>query len=270
MSITLFCLVQGTPAFPVDIDKNRTVGHLKDAIKAKKAPEFDSWPPDKLRLWKVEIPVKRDDLIQGQTLQDDNQLPPTDYLYEYWTDTPKRRHIHVIIKLPFLQPRRGAVTTTSTGGDSPIEVVLWDRFFDDVNNYPFDKKEPKFDRPQFKNDYANVRIEEDVREAFSVNICQRLMEDPFHNFKHGGCDEYSMYTVYNKRRGGMDLPRVAVNPEPGNLPDGLWDWSLLPWSEETQPTGTALTPTNTYPRYHREPRVSNTESSSDEDVRDLS
>src|SRR5579863_1986103 len=100
MSITLFCLVQGTStAFPVDIDGNLTVGHLKDAIKAEKAPEFDRWAADKLRLWQVEIPVDRNDLIQVQPLQDDDQLEATSYLDEYWTDTPKRRHIHVIIKL---------------------------------------------------------------------------------------------------------------------------------------------------------------------------
>jgi predicted Ser/Thr protein kinase len=52
--------------------------------------------------------------------------------------------------------------------------VLWDRFFDDVNRYPFDKKEPKFDKPRFNTDFVNVRIEEDLRAAFEVNICQVL------------------------------------------------------------------------------------------------
>jgi hypothetical protein len=100
MSITLFCLVQGAPtAFPVDIDSSLTVGHLKDAIKAKKANDFANIDADRLRLWKVEIQVGND-VIQGQALEDDSQLPPTDYLDEHWTDTPLRKHIHVIIKLP--------------------------------------------------------------------------------------------------------------------------------------------------------------------------
>jgi hypothetical protein len=100
MSITLFCLVQGAPtAFPVDIDRSLTVDRLKDAIKAKLAPELDSWAAYRLRLWKVEILVGND-VIQGQALQDNSQLPPTDYLDEHWTDTPRRKHIHVIIKLP--------------------------------------------------------------------------------------------------------------------------------------------------------------------------
>jgi uncharacterized protein YbdZ (MbtH family) len=100
MSITLFCLVQGAPtAFSVDIDRSLTVGHLKNAIKAKKANDFANIDADKLRLWKVEIPVGND-VIQGQALEDNSQLPPTDYLDEHWTDTPLRKHIHVIIKLP--------------------------------------------------------------------------------------------------------------------------------------------------------------------------
>jgi hypothetical protein len=60
MSIKLFCLVQKeTTPFPVVINRDETVGDLKDAIKAKKAPELDSWAADKLRLWKVEIPDDR-------------------------------------------------------------------------------------------------------------------------------------------------------------------------------------------------------------------
>ena len=101
MSITLFCIVQGTSTpFPVDIDSNLSVGHLKDAIKAKKPNDFAGIDADRLRLWKVEIPADRDDLIQGQTLQDNDQLQPTRYLDEYWTVTPKRRHIHVIVEVP--------------------------------------------------------------------------------------------------------------------------------------------------------------------------
>jgi hypothetical protein len=101
MSITLFCLVQGAPtAFPVDIDSSLTVGHLKDAIKAKNTNDFANIDAVKLRLWKVEIPDDRDDLIQGQALQDNNQLLPTRRLVRYWTDTPPSEHIHVIIKLP--------------------------------------------------------------------------------------------------------------------------------------------------------------------------
>ena len=64
MSITLFCLVKGNTtanAFSVKISRDEPISELKDAIKAKKAPEFDNFPADKLKLWKVEIPGDRDD-----------------------------------------------------------------------------------------------------------------------------------------------------------------------------------------------------------------
>ena len=103
MSIKLFCLEKGkTPAaqhaFPVNISREETVGDLKKLIKAEKTPHFDNFPADNLRLWQVEIPVDRNDLIQE--LQDNGQLKATDYIDDYWTATPKRRHIHVIVEVP--------------------------------------------------------------------------------------------------------------------------------------------------------------------------
>ncbi|KAG2867127.1 hypothetical protein PC114_g27899 [Phytophthora cactorum] len=48
--ITLYCAVVGVAgsAFPVDIDENKSVGHLKDAIKEKKMYQF---PADELQLF---------------------------------------------------------------------------------------------------------------------------------------------------------------------------------------------------------------------------
>jgi hypothetical protein len=50
-------------AFPVHIDKGQFVGDLTEAIKAKKAPEFDNFPADKFKLWKKEIRDDQDDLL---------------------------------------------------------------------------------------------------------------------------------------------------------------------------------------------------------------
>ena len=80
MSITLLCLVKGNTlanAFPVDIEKEQLVGHLKKVIKAEKAPEFDNFPADKLRLWKKEIPDDQDDLLSNLTLNDGDELLAT-------------------------------------------------------------------------------------------------------------------------------------------------------------------------------------------------
>jgi len=105
MSITLVCLIKGNlpeNAFAIDIDSNKLISHLKDAIKAKNAQTFANVDAKDLKLWKVVIPADRADLIQGQSqfLQDNNQLKATDYIDDYWTVTPKRRHIHVIVEAP--------------------------------------------------------------------------------------------------------------------------------------------------------------------------
>ncbi|PKK55564.1 hypothetical protein RhiirC2_802060, partial [Rhizophagus irregularis] len=39
-------------AFSVKISRDEPISELKKAIKAEKAPEFDSFPADKLKLWK--------------------------------------------------------------------------------------------------------------------------------------------------------------------------------------------------------------------------
>ena len=73
MSITLLCLVKGNTtanAFPVDINKDQLVGHLKEAIKAKKHKTFHGVEADKLKLWKVTIPNDCNDLLSNLTLQD--------------------------------------------------------------------------------------------------------------------------------------------------------------------------------------------------------
>ena len=53
MSITLLCLVKGSPtanAFAVDIDREKLVSHLKKVIKAEKQNDFASVDADKLKL----------------------------------------------------------------------------------------------------------------------------------------------------------------------------------------------------------------------------
>ncbi|RIA88757.1 hypothetical protein C1645_227446 [Glomus cerebriforme] len=64
MSIPLFCLFKGNTtasAFAIDIDREKLVSHLKDAIKAKKQNDFAGVDADKLKLWKVPISDDHDD-----------------------------------------------------------------------------------------------------------------------------------------------------------------------------------------------------------------
>src|SRR6266496_5429600 len=103
MTITLLCLVKGNTlanAFPVDIDKDQLVGHLKKVIKAEKAPEFDNFPADKLRLWKVTIPGDRDDQLRNLILQDSDELLAIRKISKYFPDSPLEEHIHVLVSPP--------------------------------------------------------------------------------------------------------------------------------------------------------------------------
>ena|ERR1051325_4604557 len=116
MSITLLCLVKGNTtakAFSVKIGRDETISELKKTIKAEKAPEFDSFPANKLKLWKVEIPDEQEDALLNLSLQE-NALLPTREIGEYWTKPPKK-HIHVIVETPemFEQFRRRTLPVTS-------------------------------------------------------------------------------------------------------------------------------------------------------------
>jgi hypothetical protein len=54
--ISLACWILGldnADAFPVDILRSKTVGHLKDAIKEKKGNALNHIDADQLKIWKV-------------------------------------------------------------------------------------------------------------------------------------------------------------------------------------------------------------------------
>ena len=119
MSITLLCLVKGNTlanAFPVDINKDQLVGHLKKVIKAEKAPEFDNFPADRLKLWNVKIPDDQDDLLSNLILNDEPELLATREIGDYWTEKPPKRHIHVIVSPP-------ETTTTSSREEELLNQV---------------------------------------------------------------------------------------------------------------------------------------------------
>ena len=80
MSITLLCLVKGNRtanAFAVDIDSEKLVSHLKEAIKGKNAQTFANVDAKDIKLWNVKIPDDRDDLLSNLSLQDQVELLAT-------------------------------------------------------------------------------------------------------------------------------------------------------------------------------------------------
>jgi hypothetical protein len=103
MSITLLCLVKGNTtanAFSVKISRDEPVSELKKAIKAEKAPEFDNFPADRLRLWKVTIPGDQDDQLRNLTLKDSDELLAIRKISKYFPDSPPEEHIHVLVSPP--------------------------------------------------------------------------------------------------------------------------------------------------------------------------
>ncbi|RGB26883.1 hypothetical protein C1646_405368 [Rhizophagus diaphanus] len=104
MSITLLCLVKGNTtanAFSVKISRDEPVSELKKVIKAEKAPEFDHFPADKLKLWKVEIGGDHiDDQLKNFKLNDSDELSAIKKISKYFPDPPAEEHIHVLVEPP--------------------------------------------------------------------------------------------------------------------------------------------------------------------------
>jgi len=103
MSITLLCLVKGNTlanAFPVDIDKDQLVGHLKKVIKAEQPQTFANVDAKDLKLWKVTIPGDHDDQLRNLILQDSDELLAIRKISKYFPDSPPEEHIHVIVSPP--------------------------------------------------------------------------------------------------------------------------------------------------------------------------
>ncbi|GES87269.1 hypothetical protein GLOIN_2v1571020 [Rhizophagus clarus] len=113
-TITLSCLVVGENpyenVFEVDIDNNKTVNRLKDAIKENQKPFFDNIAPKELKLWKVDISLKEEnkklELVNTKinvNIKEDlggEELPPLSKISKYFPSQPADEHIHIIVQRP--------------------------------------------------------------------------------------------------------------------------------------------------------------------------
>ena len=120
-TITLFCWILNvsTAAFPVDVDDNRTVGHLKKAIVKEKPRGFANVNADKLTLWKVSdfpplslkahncwkvsIAITRNlknDVTQLEFLDEQTLLEGDLLLDIFPLPGPTPRSLHIVIKCP--------------------------------------------------------------------------------------------------------------------------------------------------------------------------
>ncbi|CAB4433241.1 unnamed protein product [Rhizophagus irregularis] len=99
---TLLCLLKGNTsnsAFAIEIDGNKLVSYLKDAIKAQKKKDFADVDANKLKLWKVNISDEVYDLSRNN-LQLNCELLPTKKISKYFPDSPAEEHIHIIVGPP--------------------------------------------------------------------------------------------------------------------------------------------------------------------------
>jgi len=107
VDIALFCLQNGegpSRTFSVEMDPTKTVDHLKNLIKTKKAPEFDDIAADKLTLWRVSIPFTDGDelpiLLDKVVDKDKKKLRPVTRLSKVFpTDIPEET-INIIVQRP--------------------------------------------------------------------------------------------------------------------------------------------------------------------------
>ncbi|GBC10145.1 hypothetical protein RclHR1_09390001 [Rhizophagus clarus] len=103
MSITLFCLVKENTtvsAFKVDIEKDKSISKLKEAIKAKNPQTFVNVDAKDLKLWKVPISDDHVNPLSNLSLEDSDELLVIKKISKYFPDSPPEEHIHVIVSPP--------------------------------------------------------------------------------------------------------------------------------------------------------------------------
>ncbi|KAG0337159.1 hypothetical protein BG004_007755, partial [Podila humilis] len=112
-NLTLFCLVDGettSNAFPVEIESTKTIGSLKDVIRAKKVNDFSDVDADKLTLWCVNHSVNaanRHQPLLLTSMGSATELDPlSDIAAVFPTSLPKGT-VHIIVQRPPPELKRG-------------------------------------------------------------------------------------------------------------------------------------------------------------------
>jgi hypothetical protein len=110
--LNLNCWVLGedsTRIFPVEIDDDKNVGGLKDAIKEKMKPAFDHITANSLDVWNVSIPMDEDANVETQVkalrLHQKKPLWALKGLRKIFSDLDKET-LHVVVKAPPISEHR--------------------------------------------------------------------------------------------------------------------------------------------------------------------
>ncbi|KAF8921659.1 hypothetical protein BGZ58_004055, partial [Dissophora ornata] len=108
--LTLNCLVEGDPiskVFALTASSTETVGQLRSSIHRSKPVWFKDLEAEDLTLWRVSIPDTDDDdddeapiLLNIVLTKDKKKLKATRELSEFYTATPPKKTIHIIVQRP--------------------------------------------------------------------------------------------------------------------------------------------------------------------------
>ena len=99
----LGCIVLGEEnAFPVDFDTNKTIGHLKGAIKEQAGLAELA---HKLILWRVNIPEnEKHEICEGINIEEkfggEKLVSDLKTIGQEFKKQPPSEHIHIIVELP--------------------------------------------------------------------------------------------------------------------------------------------------------------------------
>ena len=99
-SLSLFCYVRGDDGgepFKVDVDKEKTVSHLKEAVKEKtwKRPKFVDIPADTLSLGRFSLQFTENlkNEVESLNLVDGGRLMPVEKLSKIFSDMEKKGYM---------------------------------------------------------------------------------------------------------------------------------------------------------------------------------
>ena len=103
--LQLNCLVHGENSshiFPVEIERTKSVGALKDAIKDKKKLAFNHVDADALVLWKVSVPADEnfEENLGKLKFDSKHSLQPLMKLSSVFADQLVDDHLDIVVKVP--------------------------------------------------------------------------------------------------------------------------------------------------------------------------
>ncbi|KAG2086817.1 uncharacterized protein F5147DRAFT_781513 [Suillus discolor] len=102
LHLKLNCIVLGDDPchiFPVNVERTKTVGDLRNVIKDAKKPEFDHVAADRLELWKVKINLN-DTNFCNAIIDEGVELHPLTKLSDVFVDGIERGCIHIVVRHP--------------------------------------------------------------------------------------------------------------------------------------------------------------------------